>query len=113
MAIPSPGSANHAKVLLPKFAGDAEGRERFLREARAVAKLSHPHVVAGIDVGEIDGIYYFAMEFLDGESMDLTLCCCGRLLEWREATKIVRQIALALEQAQTFDQPVAVTPSSS
>ncbi len=87
------------KVLLQKFADDKDGRERFVREARAVAKLSHPNVVAGIDAGEAHGIYYFVMEFLDGESMDVVLRRRGRV-PWQEATSIVRQVACALEHAQ-------------
>jgi serine/threonine-protein kinase len=87
------------KVLLPKFADRAEGRERFVREARAVAKLSHPNVVAGIDAGEVHGVYYFVMEYIDGEPTDQVLRRCGRL-PWREAVTIVRQMALALQHAQ-------------
>jgi eukaryotic-like serine/threonine-protein kinase len=86
------------KVLLQKFADDKDGRERFVREARAVAKLSHPNVVAGIDAGEAHGIYYFVMEFLDGESVDTLLRQRGTL-PWREAAEIVRQTARALEHA--------------
>ncbi len=86
------------KVLLQKFAEDKDGRERFVREARAVAKLSHPNVVAGIDAGEAHGIYYFVMEFLDGESMDAVLRQRGRI-PWGEAAHIVRQVARALDHA--------------
>lgn len=86
------------KILLKRFAEDKDGRERFLREARAVAKLSHPNVVAGIDAGEAHGVYYFVMEFLDGASMDTVLRERGRL-PWLEATRIVLQVALALDHA--------------
>jgi eukaryotic-like serine/threonine-protein kinase len=86
------------KILLKRFAEDKEGRERFLREARAVAKLSHPNVVAGIDAGEAHGVYYFVMEFLDGTSMDTVLRERGRL-PWLEATRIVLQVAQALDHA--------------
>ena len=86
------------KTLLPKFAGETDSRERFLREARAVAKLSHPNIVSGIDSGEAHGIYYFVMEFLDGEPLDRVLRKRTRL-PWREAATIVRQVALALDHA--------------
>jgi serine/threonine-protein kinase len=86
------------KVMLPKFANDQSGRERFLREARAVAKLSHPNIVAGIDAGEVSGVCYFVMEYLDGEPMDQELRRAGPL-PWRDAAAIVRQVALALEHA--------------
>jgi eukaryotic-like serine/threonine-protein kinase len=86
------------KVLLPRFAGDEEGRERFVREARAVARLSHPNIVAGIDAGEAQGVCYFVMEYLEGESLEQTLRHRG-CLPWREAAAIVRQVARALDHA--------------
>ncbi len=86
------------KVLLSKYAAEADGRERFLREARAVAKLSHPNIVAGIDAGEANGVYFFVMEFLDGESVDKTLRRRTRLPS-AEAAGIIRQIALGLDHA--------------
>lgn len=87
------------KLLLPKFAADDSSRERLIREARAVAKLSHPNVVAGIDAGESGGVCYFIMEFIDGLPMDQVLRERGPL-PWREATAIVRQVAAALEHAE-------------
>ena len=86
------------KILRQRFAAEAEGRERFLHEARAVARLSHPNVVAGIDAGVASGVYYFVMEFLDGESIEQVLRRRGRL-PWREATAITAQMALALGHA--------------
>jgi tRNA A-37 threonylcarbamoyl transferase component Bud32 len=87
------------KLLLPKFTADAASRERLIREARAVAKLSHPNVVAGIDAGESGGVCFFIMEFIDGKPMDQVLRERQRL-PWREATMIVRQVAAALEHAE-------------
>lgn len=57
------------KILSPKVAKNKAFQARFVREARAVAKLNHPNIVAGIDVGSADGYCYFAMEFVDGESL--------------------------------------------
>lgn len=87
------------KLLLPRFAADDSSRERLIREARAVAKLSHPNVVAGIDAGESGGVCYFIMEFIDGLPMDQVLRERGPL-PWREATAIARQVAAALEHAE-------------
>ncbi|MCY3020042.1 MAG: protein kinase, partial [Planctomycetota bacterium] len=56
------------KVLPPSLAKQATFIERFVREAKASAKLNHPNVVGGIDVGQDNGIYYFAMEYVDGPS---------------------------------------------
>jgi eukaryotic-like serine/threonine-protein kinase len=57
-------------VRVGKAGSDAsEGRERLLREAQAIAKLSHPNVVAVFDVGSLAGEVYVAMEYVDGESL--------------------------------------------
>lgn len=87
------------KMLLPKHEDDPHARERFLREARAVAKLSHPNVVAGFDVGEAAGVWFFVMEFLDGESLEQRLR--HGVLDWQHSLAIIRQVACALEHAHT------------
>lgn len=86
------------KILPPDLAKDPEFRERFLREARAVAKLNHPNIVAGIDVGESKGVYYFAMEFVDGKSLGDRLEKNEPIPE-NEALEYTRQTALALSHA--------------
>jgi serine/threonine-protein kinase len=86
------------KVLLPRFAAEEDGRARFTREAHSVAQLSHPNIVAGIDAGVANGLYYFVMEYLDGETLAARLVA-RRRLPWREAAEIVRQIARAIEHA--------------
>lgn len=88
------------KVLPPKFAEkDPRFVERFVREARASAKLNHPHIVQGIEVGrdERSGLHYFAMEFVDGSSVG-QLLKAGPMDEKR-ALEITRQVALALDCA--------------
>jgi hypothetical protein len=86
------------KILPGGLAADERFIERFYREARAVAKLNHPNVVTGIDVGESAGLYYFVMEYVDGDSLEVRLKKDGALNE-AEALEIVRQVALALEHA--------------
>lgn len=54
------------KIINDKFLTDAKARERFLHEARAAAKLSHPHIAQILDFGETDGILYYAMEYCSG-----------------------------------------------
>src|SRR3990172_6999647 len=49
------------KILPPKLAADQAFCERFVKEARAVAKLSHPNIIVGIDVGRCGKFYFFAM----------------------------------------------------
>jgi serine/threonine protein kinase len=57
------------KVLASDLTSDPAARERFEREARAVAALSHPHICALFDIGHQDGSDYLVMEFLDGETL--------------------------------------------
>ena len=57
------------KVLKQELADKPQLVERFVREARAMAKINHPNVVQGYAVGEADGLHWVAMELIDGESM--------------------------------------------
>jgi serine/threonine-protein kinase len=57
------------KVLHAHFGDDAEYVERFRREARAVAQLSHPHIVTVIDRGSSDGHQFIVFEYVDGENL--------------------------------------------
>ena len=87
------------KVLNTEIAQDPVAVERFLREARAVAKLNHPNVVHGYSAGTEQGLHYFAMELLDGGSArDLMEAAGGRLSEMR-ALEITLQAAEGLKAA--------------
>ena len=57
------------KVLHPRLGGDDEYVERFRREARAVAQLSHPNIVTVIDRGEDGGRQFIVFEYVDGENL--------------------------------------------
>jgi serine/threonine-protein kinase len=57
------------KVLPPTLAAQADTRERFLREARTAARLAHPNVVPVHRADEAGGTAFFAMSFVDGESL--------------------------------------------
>ena len=61
------------KVLKPSLTKDPEFIARFRQEALASAKLNHPNVVQGIDVGCDKGMLYFAMEFVEGRSLQYIL----------------------------------------
>src|SRR3954467_6697426 len=54
------------KIISERFARDATVRQRFLTEAKAAAKLSHPHIARLYDFGEKDGVLFYAMEFCAG-----------------------------------------------
>ena len=57
------------KILAPEKGADPKFAERFLREAQALARLSHPNIVTVHDFGEADGLYYLLMEFVDGVTL--------------------------------------------
>src|SRR5438477_870654 len=57
------------KVLPSHVAGDRDLRQRFEREARSLATLSHPHICSVFDVGQQDGVSFLVMEYLEGETL--------------------------------------------
>ncbi|MCI0342569.1 MAG: protein kinase [Planctomycetales bacterium] len=87
------------KVLRPALSRDAHFLARFDREARSLAALSHPNIVAILDRGHDRGYFYFVMEFVDGTSLR-TLMDEGSLAP-EEALRIVPQICEALEFAHS------------
>ena len=86
------------KVLLKEYTGDKEYVESLYREARAAAKINHPNIVQAYAVGEDDGVFYFAMELIRGETLKSILKREG-VLEFSRAAKIIRDIASALDTA--------------
>jgi serine/threonine protein kinase len=58
------------KVIAAELLGSEEARRRFLREARAAAKIQHPHVAAIHHLGQEGGDYFYTMELVDGEDME-------------------------------------------
>lgn len=86
------------KVLPRAASGSAERRQRFRTEARAIARLAHENLVTLHDFGiAADGRFYYAMELLDGESLQSRLQ--RGPLDWREAIGIAIQACCALEAA--------------
>jgi serine/threonine protein kinase len=85
------------KILPPEAASEPGFAERFTREARALAKLSHPNIVALHEFGHVDGLHYFIMEFVDGLNLR-QLELAGKLSP-REALQIIPQICEALQFA--------------
>ncbi len=86
------------KVMKPEVAKNATARERFLREARAAARLRSDHVVTIHQVGEDGPVVFLAMEFLEGMSLDDWLKRGSRPTT-AQAARIGRQIALGLADA--------------
>ncbi len=85
------------KVLSPDFAAEENGRERLQREARAVARLNHPHICALYDIGSQDGTDFLVMELLEGETLAQRLA--RGPLPHELALEYGRQIAEALDTA--------------
>ena len=85
------------KVLPSDFARDPDAVARFHREAQTVALLSHPNIVQIIDKGEDQGILYFAMEYVEGTSLDVVLR--QRRLSLQEVVQIIKQIGRGLGAA--------------
>ena len=86
------------KVLHRTLSGDPGFVERFRREARAAAGLSHPNIVAVHDWGAVDGIYYMVMEFVRGVSARELLNAHG-LLAPAQAVEVLLQTLSALDHA--------------
>ena len=86
------------KILAESYANNAEFVALFIKEARAAAKLNHPHIVQAYAVGEDDGLLYFAMENIDGETMKDVLDREG-VIPVDQALNIIQQIAEALNYA--------------
>ncbi|MGO9468563.1 MAG: serine/threonine protein kinase [Isosphaeraceae bacterium] len=86
------------KVLLDALAQNKEFIKRFEREAKIAAKLSHNNVVNAIDAGELNGHYYFVMEYVEGPTIKDFLDQ-NKTFEETEALRIVLAIAEALKHA--------------
>ncbi len=85
------------KMILSQRLASAESIRRFHIEARAVANLSHPGIIALYEIGEQDGQHYFTMELADGGSLHDRLR--GGPLPPREAAELVAQVAEAVQYA--------------
>jgi len=84
--------------LLPPDRGAAPLRERFLREARTAARLSHPHIIPIHSVEHAGDFVFFVMAFVDGETLGARLRRDG-FLKAHDAARILREVAWALAYA--------------
>jgi len=82
------------KILPPELAASVSA-ERFRREILTVARLQHPHIVPILKAGEVDGLPYFVMPYVDGESIDIKLRRTGKF-GVRETLGIMKDAARAL-----------------
>jgi serine/threonine-protein kinase len=86
------------KVMHQELTGDDDFVSRFIREARAAARLSHPNVVQVYDQGEDDGLLYLAMEYLPGRTLRESLTERGALTI-RETLRVLEPVLDALAAA--------------
>ncbi len=87
-------------LKIPQFESDNDHEllERFYREARAAATLNHPNLCPVHDVGEIDGIHYLTMAFIEGEALS-EMVRPGEPLSAEQAATIVHKVALGMAEA--------------
>ena len=93
------GTSSGSKELVERF------RVKFVKEARTIATLNHPHIVKIIDVFEENGTAYYVMLYLEGGSL-ADLCKDGRRLSEAEALHYTRQIASALDYLHHRPEPM-------
>src|ERR1700674_1828492 len=86
------------KVLPASLSSDSSLRQRLEREAKAVSKLSHPHICTLHDIGHQDGVDFLVMELVDGETLEHKLT--KGPLPPEQAVRCAAQIADALAKAQ-------------
>jgi predicted Ser/Thr protein kinase/type IV secretory pathway VirB10-like protein len=89
------------KVLLYEFGGDSEFRESFTTEAKAMARLNHPNLLGVFDYGDVDGMPYIVMEYVDGGS--LHEAAWNQAIEPSQAVAIVKGICEGLAHAHEND----------
>ena len=83
------------KVISERYLGDESARLRFLREARAAAKVRHSNVASVLHLGRTGNSYFYAMEFVEGETLEHFIRRSGRV-EVKVTLEIVAQVAAGL-----------------
>jgi len=83
------------KVISERYLGDESAQLRFLREARAAAKVRHSNVASVLHLGRTGSRYFYAMEFVEGETLEHFIRRSGRV-ETKLTLEIVAQVAAGL-----------------
>ena len=94
---PSLGRRVALKVIAPEFSADARAKSRFLRESQMAAAIDHPNILPIHEAGEIDGVLFIAMRYVEGEDLERRLR--RGPIEPRAAVTILGQVASALDAA--------------
>jgi serine/threonine protein kinase len=90
------------KVLKPMWASDPEMVSRFTREARAAANLMHSHIAWVFDFGEIEGVYFLAVRYVEGPTLDRVIEDRGKI-PWQESLEYLSELGSALDYAHGKD----------
>ncbi|MDT4897018.1 MAG: eukaryotic-like serine/threonine-protein kinase [Acidobacteriota bacterium] len=85
------------KILPPEIASDQQRMQRFVQEAKSASSLNHPNILTIFEIGETDGSYFIATEFIDGVTLRQHMA--SRRVKLSEALDIAAQIAAALTAA--------------
>lgn len=94
------------KVIDTPLQTDSEYIQRFEQEAQVIAKLEHPHIVRLYRYGEAQGVLYMAMQYIEGTDLGVVLDSYrsdGDFIEQEDASRIIREICLALDYAHNKD----------
>jgi Protein kinase domain len=96
--VPGPAQDAALKVLAPELAKESGFLHRFQREIDALARLDHPNIVHFYEAGTDDNIYFYAMEYVVGQTFEELLQERGRF-PWREVVEMAMQVCPALKHA--------------
>lgn len=92
------------KVIDATYRADVEYRARFEREAQAIAQLEHPHIVSLYRYGEVSGLFYMAMQYIDGRDLKTMLAeyhARGETMPAADVSRIIHEVCQALDYAHS------------
>ncbi|MBX3060655.1 MAG: protein kinase, partial [Anaerolineae bacterium] len=92
------------KVIDATYRADVEYRARFEREAQAIAQLEHPHIVSLYRYGEVSGLFYMAMQYVDGRDLKTVLAeyrVRGEAMPPADVSRLIHEVGQALDYAHS------------